>query len=268
MYAIGDQLMLHVYRPAVHGQIARSVSDRRQLQSAAAIPGVPQLLFAQDDGELLWLLEERIHGSSGRPGEADSWLPEAVDWLCRLAEHKGPPLRSTAFWDSHRMDTLEACPAELRGKLDAAWDRVGDVLATPLHGDVQPKNLMIGPHGIGLIDWEGMWLHGLPGHDILLLATMSGNDVPTSVVPDLLTGRANARGGLLRSALERCGYQADTFGAALLVTMSLWTLGETRRLRRDPATHRPTPFSDLLRRAMKDLPASTAKTAERSADSE
>lgn len=253
IYAIGDQRMLHVYGSTMHPQLSRSVSDRWQLQSKLAIAGLPQLFFAEDDGELFWVLEQRLHGSNGCVADDEAWFAEAIDWLCRLAQLKGPPLRSTPFWVSHQREALECCGPESRSGLQAAWECIGGIESTPLHGDVQPKNIVFGPHGIGLIDWEGMWLYGLPGLDILFLATMSGNEVPAATVPDLLAGRPSARESLLKSALARCGYEPSRINAAMLVTLSIWTLGEAKRLQRDPETRRPSPFGDLLRQAAREF---------------
>jgi hypothetical protein len=243
-YRFDGNLVLHVYSAAIHSALRRSIPDRWQLQKEASFPGLPRLKCAEDDGELIWIIEDRLFGSPGTWDE--KCLFEAIEWLCQFATLTGPPLRTTPFWDAHQAESIETAPADLGPFVADAWDLIGDVLAGPLHGDVQPKNLVIGPHGVGLVDWEGFWRYGLPGQDIMFLATMAGPEAPTRAMLYLLSHTSNSWADRLRLALHRFGYTRDTLASALIVMLAVWALGEVRRHRRQAASNEPTPFRDLL----------------------
>jgi hypothetical protein len=245
-YILDRNLVLHVYSAAIHPALRRSIPDRWQLQQEASFAGIPRLKYAEDDGELIWLIEDRLIGSPGTPDNEKS-LIEAIEWLCRFATLAGPALRTTAFWDAHQAESIEAAPAELRSLVATAWDLIGDVQAAPLHGDVQPQNLIFGPHGVGLVDWEGFWRYGLPGQDIMFLATMAGPRLPAPAVPYLLSHTSNPWCDRLRLALDRFGYTGNTWDHALIVMLALWALGEARRHRRRAAPSGPTPFRELMK---------------------
>jgi hypothetical protein len=238
--------MLHVYRASIHTQLRRSLAHRLAFQREVEIAGVPKLHVVNDDGDLIWILEDLIPGSPPNPDHRDDWLPMAVDWLCELAAVEGPTLRTTPFWQDHWHEAIEVTPADLRPEVSRAWEIVGDMRARPLHGDVQPKNLVLAGTGVGLVDWEGFYGAGLPGLDIMFLATMSGPSIPGPIVLDLILDRAGLYDSLLRSALHRSGYRGQTVDAGLKVMLSLWSLGEVRRQRRRGAVLEQTPFSDLL----------------------
>jgi hypothetical protein len=244
-FILDQKLVLHVYRATQHPELRRSIPDRRQLHKEASFTGIPQLRCAEDDGELIWIIEDRLLGAPGPMDDERSTL-RAVEWLCQFAALTGPPLRTTLFWETHKEPSIEAAPEALRPRLAQAWSLIGDTQARPLHGDAQPKNFVFGRHGVGLVDWEGVWCHGLPGHDAMFLATMTGSRTPTRVVPDLLLKIPHAWEEPLRHALHRVGYRRDQVDSALLVMLSLWSLGEVRRHRRQPRSNQPTPFLDLL----------------------
>jgi hypothetical protein len=250
-YFLGDDLVLHVYRSSLHSALERSVSDRMSLQAEATFPGIPRLVSHERDGDLIWLIEERLHGTSGMAPLSDDRLYKTANWLGNFARLAGPPLRTTTFWRSHHAESVRAAPAAVRHEVAEAWELIDDVAATPLHGDVQPKNLVFGPHGVGLVDWEGFWLHGLPGHDLMFLATMNAPNPPREVVPDMLAGRPNRWSEPLSATLEDVGYSRERIRPALLVMLSLWSLGETRRRRRQRIAKSPTPFLELLISAMR-----------------
>jgi aminoglycoside phosphotransferase (APT) family kinase protein len=122
--------------------------------------------------------------------------------------------------------------------------------ARSLHGDVQPRNLVIGSHGVGLIDWEGFWRHGLPGLDLVFLALMSARRVPDQRVIAALAHGEESPGRPLRAALAEVGVAGTVLRASLLAMLAVWTLGEARRMarggRKSFRRHRRRPFRAML----------------------
>jgi hypothetical protein len=84
-------LVLHVYSAALHPALRRSIPDRWQLQKEASFAGIPQLKFAKEDGELIWIIEDRLRGSPGVPHREEHFF-EALEWLGRFATLIGPQL--------------------------------------------------------------------------------------------------------------------------------------------------------------------------------
>jgi hypothetical protein len=247
MYQVDQDAVLHVYGGPAE-RIRRSLPDRQAFP--AAVPGVPRVRAMADDGTNLWLLEDRLAGASPDPSDVEKWFSPARDWLVHLAGPPGPELRTTPFWEAHQPASLETTPSGLRQAVGAAWDMVGDLPARSLHGDVQPKNLVLGSHGVGLVDWEGFWRHGLPGLDLVFLALMSAPRVPDqSVITSIATGQEPPDRPLL-AALAEIGVAGPVLRASLLAMLTVWNLGETRRIarggRRSFRRRRGTPFRAML----------------------
>jgi hypothetical protein len=247
MYQVDQDAVLHVYGgPA--GRIRRSLPDRRVFQ--VDLPGLPRVRATADEGSRLWVMEDRLAGAPPDVSDVTMWFPGARDWLVRLAGPPGPALRTTPFWDAHQPDSLEATPAGLEEGVRWAWDIVGDMPARSLHGDVQPRNLVIGSHGVGLIDWEGFWRHGLPGLDLVFLALMSARRVPDQRVIAALAHGEEPPGRPLRGALAEVGVAGTVLRASLLAMLAVWTLGEARRMarggRKSFRRHRRRPFRAML----------------------
>lgn len=247
-YLLGEDLMLHVYGASAHDALPRSVPERLDLQQCD-VPGLCRLLQVEFTPEWVWLLEERLHGVQGQAGLNEATVRNSVEALVAMARLTGPPLAETRFWQEHAAEAIEHVPAALAPAVAQAWEEVADIPSAALHGDARPKNLIIGPRGIGLVDWEGFWRNGLPGLDIAYLLTMNARGGLDPIVADMVTGRPNRRSTLLGEALLACGYSERTLRPALLVMLSLWSLGEVRRMRLRTGAAVETRFLDLLRSA-------------------
>lgn len=245
MYQLDQHLLLHVYGGA-GGRIRRSLPDREALQRDVTLPGLPLQRLTVDQGDRLWLVEDRLTGIAPAPVEVERWFPEASAWLVQLAGPPGPPLRTTPFWQAHQPESIETTPPKLRPAVVRAWDIMGDVAARSLHGDVQPRNLVLGSHGVGLIDWEGFWRYGIPGLDLVFLALMSTTKVPDQSALESLASGKEPPGRPLRSALSKVGLTPGTLHAGLLAMLAIWALGEARRTARNHRPSRRMPFLTML----------------------
>src|SRR5204862_3598660 len=98
-------------------------------------------------------------------------------WALQLASEPGEPVRSGSWWAEEAAAAVEASPEAIRARVEAALERVGDLPAVLLHGDFQPKNILVGGRSpIGILDWEHAHEAGPPGLDLLFLATMARSD--------------------------------------------------------------------------------------------
>lgn len=245
MFQVGQGHLLHMYGGAAE-RIRRSLPDRELFQRDVAMAGLPLVRLVIDEGERLWLLEERLAGAAPDPAEVEQWFPQASAWLVRLAGPPGPPLRTTPFWEAHGLASVEVAPAEVQPAVGYAWELLGDLSARSLHGDVQPRNLILGSHGVGLVDWEGFWRYGLPGLDLVFLALMSAPKAPDQGVLEVLTNGKEPPGRPLQSALYEAGLTSRTLHAGLLAMLATWALGEARRVARSRRPPASTPFRAML----------------------
>jgi hypothetical protein len=229
-----------------HDRLQRSLPDRAAFEAEVSLPGVSRLHVTADDGARLWLVEDELQGTLPSPARVGQWFPEASAWLVRLAGPPGPPLGSTRFWEEHQPEAVGGAPPEVQASVVQAWEALAEVPARSLHGDVQPQNLVLGDHGVGLIDWEGFWRHGLPGLDLVFLALMSDPTPPDATVVEALADGREPEGRPLRSALAEAGLPTPLLETGLVAMLSTWALGERRRIERSRRAPREAPFRDLL----------------------
>lgn len=244
MYAVGEDRVLHVYGPPID-RIGRSMPDRLLIDELA-VPGVPRLRVAEEFDGRVWLVEQRLHGTSPSPGDAHRWFPSAAAFLLDVAGPPGPPLHQNPFWADHAAPAVSAAAARWRDDVRNAWDVVADLPARVVHGDVQPRNLVLGSDGIGLVDWEGAWRFGLPGLDLVFLALMSAPRPPDPTVPRALLTGTEPAGRPLLDALAALGIAGDLVRPAVTAMLSTLVLGELRRASRSTQRrHQQTPFRAL-----------------------
>lgn len=244
MYAIADDRVLHVYGPP-SDRVRRSLADRVSIEQLG-VGGMPSLHVAEEVDERVWLIEQRLPGRAPLPEDVDSWFPEVANLLVALAGPPGPPLHETAFWAAHASPAAAAA-ARWRPEIERAWQLIADLPARALHGDAQPKNVLLDASSVGLVDWEGAWRHGLPGLDLVFLALMSGARTPDPTVLPALVADHDLPDRPLLAPLARVGVTSQHLRAASLAILSTLVLGELRRTSRAPQRrHQPTPFRALL----------------------
>ena len=81
---------------------------------------------------------------------------------------------SDELFDALRLDpyfrSLQTRHPDLKTRLDAIIDRTASTRRALVHGDVSPKNILVGEHGPVLIDAECAWF-GDPAFDVAFLCT-------------------------------------------------------------------------------------------------
>ena len=109
-------------------------------------------------------------------GQVDVGTARAVgDVLARIhAASAGDPAVAREFPTLDNFRALRLEPyliatgrrhADLAARLNALAQRTGDASIALVHGDVSPKNILVGPHGPVLLDAECAW-YGDPAFDI------------------------------------------------------------------------------------------------------
>jgi hypothetical protein len=221
VYTAGTGLVVHLYvNPSE--RLERSLAEREEIRERAGY-GVPALQTMVSGHDALWVVEERLPGSIPAPNRADEWFPRATTWLARLADPARSPLDRSASWLGHANAVRAAFPG-----LERALDLVARLPAAAMHGDLQRRNLLLDGTTIGAVDWEGAWLEGIPGLDLVFLALFTAGDEPDlSLIAQLATsGLPQAP---LRASLASLGVTDDVLPAVLAVMLATWALAEDRR---------------------------------------
>ncbi|HSC50567.1 MAG TPA: glycosyltransferase [Gaiellaceae bacterium] len=223
VYRVAGDRILHVYvNPSARFGTALAVRER------LARPGIPQVIAQAADVDAWWVLEELLTGQPPQPDRVADWFPRVAEWVLGLGPGTGIAVREGSWWADESPRALAAAPGSLRAAVESALDAVGVLLAQPLHGDVQRKNILLG-ESVGVIDWEDPYEDGPPGLDLLFLAAMVRGDVPdTELLRDLARGRDPAWSPL-RELLRRAGVGDDLLRPLLLAALAVWAANEAAR---------------------------------------
>jgi hypothetical protein len=227
MYACPGGRVLHLYADP-SPRLLRGTQERERVRAQAPRARVPRLHAAVPGRDCLWVLEEEVPGQA-LAGPPVAWWSEASEWLVDLAGPAGPPLSQTPQWPAVVGECLASVPDGSRGRADLALHAAGRLPSRHQHGDLQPKNVVRTPDGLAAVDWEGVWLEGVPGLDLLFLALLA---VPgwtdPELLPALLRGQ-DSRDRPVRPALRRLGVADDDVPALVTACLAQWTRGEARR---------------------------------------
>ncbi len=118
---------------------------------------------------------------------------------------------------------MVGCVAYLSGAaMERALERVGDLRAVVVHGDLQRKNLLAaGGRLTGVRDWKGKRSAGALGLDLLYLAVTSRPaSAQASAVRSIAAG-GDAEGTALRRWLSDAGVPANLIGDLLVEEMDV-----------------------------------------------
>lgn len=231
LYRAGADRLLHLYaNPA--DRLRRSLAERETLRARAAQGGIPRLHLAVDDVDAVWVLEELMPGSPPKLGAPDEWFSAVTDWMVGMAGPGGRRLSDVPMWRDHCEEVVLRTPSGLSASVRQALDVVSQLPAVHMHGDLQRRNILIDVQKISAVDWEGAWLEGLPGLDLVYLALFAAGDTPDpSVIATLARGDDVPWGGL-HDRLREVGVGDEILPSALLAMLGTWALAEDRRRER------------------------------------
>jgi hypothetical protein len=246
MYRAGDDALLHVYLDptARHRQ---SLEDREAIRKRSAVAGIPRVLAAAEGLDSLWVLEELMPGHTPDPSEVNRWFPAVADWALAVGRPTGRLLRESERWAADRAQLVAEAPPHLRRAVEKAAGAIEALPSTPMHGDLQRTNVLLSPgDGVAVVDWEGAWLEGIPGLDLVFLALFAAGDGPDVGIAKALAAGEDAPWGGLRASLARLGVVERLVPSALLVLMATWSLAEGSRRTRLGAVPGEALFRPLL----------------------
>jgi hypothetical protein len=227
LYTTGRGAVAHLYvNPGP--RLERSLAEREQIRGRVG-RGLPALLKTVRGHDCLWVVEERVSGAPPAASQASTWFPQVAEWAVRMADPDRMPLERSASWRRHADELRATVPSSIAVGLDRALVVVGRLTATAMHGDLQRRNVLFDGNTIAAIDWEGAWLDGIPGLDLVFLAFFARSDAPDLSLIDVLAEGGDAPWGGLCAALARLGVDDASMAAALLVMLATWSLSEDRR---------------------------------------
>jgi hypothetical protein len=245
MYDVGGRMLLHLH-VSPSSRLRRSLAEREQIRlRTGEIEGIPRLHATQFGADAAWVLEDRLRGAHPSPGDAERWFDPVARWAVRLAGPPGPPLGTLPEWREHRADLVAAFPAHeesLRGVLQA----VDAVPSRHMHGDFQRRNVLLSGSSVGVVDWEGAWLHGIPGLDLVFLSLLARSDRPDPGIVDAILVQRDRQFESLLPYLADAGAPGSVLAPLVVAMLATWALGEERRIRRTRAATKRRPFRDLL----------------------
>jgi len=242
-YRAGSDRIIHLYANPSE-RLLRALRDREEIRRRATVGGIPRLIATAEAVDAIWIVEELIAGRSPDATAPARWFPAVADWALGMA---GPPRRLLAdvpTWGEHCDDVVSFTPPSLRPRVATALAAVSHLTAAQMHGDLQRRNVLIDGDRVGAVDWEGAWLEGIPGLDVVFLALFAANAGPDTTILDRLVRGADAPWGALRERLLRLGVD-DVMPELVLSMLATWALSERRRRARLGAPPPPAVFEPL-----------------------
>jgi aminoglycoside phosphotransferase (APT) family kinase protein len=163
--------------------VERNRYERLWYETAGTrVPGIAPRIVAADDAAMLFAMEyldpadHRLWKTELLAGRVD--VPFAAEVGRKLASvHQataGDACVAATFPTGRIFEALRLEPylratgrrhSNLRGKLDRLADRTASTARALVHGDVSPKNILIGPAGPVFLDAECAW-YGDPAFDL------------------------------------------------------------------------------------------------------
>jgi GT2 family glycosyltransferase len=243
LYRVGADRLLHVY-----------VNPTARLRAGLAVragltaPGIPKVFAQADDVDALWVLEEYLPGTPPRPERVEEWFGPLAEWSLELGAASGKPVREGSWWADEATAAVAVADGPLREAVEGALEVVGELPSRAIHGDFQPKNVLVRDDGsLGVIDWEDAYDDGPPGLDLLFLAAMARSGRPDAQVLRDLAGGLDPGWAPLRALVLRAGVDGAVLGSLLLVVLAAWAADEGAARTAAPGMPRAEPlFGRLL----------------------
>lgn len=245
-YCAGERL-LHLYvepSPALQ----RAPYRREAIRKATQLPGIPAVLGVVAERDALWVLEEQVRGTPPSRRHPERWYTRVAEWAVRMSGPPGPPLMTTDEWPALRRAVVEAVPTPLADQLETALEQVGELPSVHVHGSLQRGNVRLDGDGVSAVHWDRTQLRGMPGMDLVLLAsTATGTRPDADVLSDLASGR-DPGFAPVRRQLAELGVDDIILPAAILVMLAAWAHDEKVSLAAVGARPGPRFYADLLAR--------------------
>lgn len=228
VYRAGDRAV-HVYvNPPP--RLRAGLAVRRRARETPGVEGIPAVVAFAEGRDTLWVVEDWLPGHSPR-GAPARWFGRVADWALTMGVETGGAVGDGAWWAEKSDSARAVAPEPVRASVDAALEAVAAMPARRVHGDLQPKNVLLDEAGrIGILDWEHAYDDGPPGLDVLFLATMARSDQPDAKVVQALARGGDVAALQLRETLRRAGVGDDVLAPWLLAVIAVWAGDEDRRV--------------------------------------
>lgn len=223
-----EDSILHAYIGPAPSQL-QAPASRERIRALPGVARIPAVLAHGRSRDALWVLEERVRGREPDLARPERWWGEAAAWVQRYASARGPEFGRTPEFRADADTWVAAAPEGLRDAVASALARVAARPSAPAHGDLQPKNLILGPDGVTAIDWEWASMEGVRGLDLILLATNHAGAVPDEGVMRALAEERDPPFGDALGPLRAVGLEGRALKDALLVILAKWAANERRR---------------------------------------
>jgi hypothetical protein len=231
MYGVTGERLLHVYADP-SDRLREGLEARERIRAGSRLRGVPRLLASGEARSALWVLEDRLPGSSPRARDPKRWFPEAARWALELGGASGPQVHEGSWWADEAAAAVEVAPPKLRDPVSAALEALGALPSRRLHGDFQRKNILVDRGGgIGVVDWERAYEDGPPGLDVLFLALMARGDRPDHGLVRTVAAGRDPEWAPLQRLLGDGGVEDIDLRAYLLAALAVWAADERMRAR-------------------------------------
>jgi GT2 family glycosyltransferase len=223
----GD-LILHAYVAPDIGQIP-APQERERIRSLPGVQRIPAVIAHARSRDALWVLEERVEGRHPDCKRPQEWWAGAAAWITTYARHDGRLFGESEEYRTGAEPWRDSVSGDVRGSVAAALERMAGRPSGPAHGDLQPKNLVIGAAGVTAIDWEYCTIDAMRGLDLLMLAATHAGVIPDeAVLRGLAEGRNPAFGDVL-GPLREVGLEGQALKDTLLVVLVKWAFNERKR---------------------------------------
>jgi hypothetical protein len=245
LYRAGPRV-LHLY-VAPTDKLRRAISAREAIGQTPAVTGVPRVCLTEESLDALWMIEDFVPGSPVTAADFGAAEDVLADWVVRLG---GPPatvLGDTEAWRSHA-DRLRGAdfPAPAGPRLARALEAVEELPSRQMHGDLQPKNVLVDAGQFSAVDWENASTVFAPGLDLLYLFLLANGAGPDENVIEELVGSSHRSKSVLLASLARLGVEDAALSDVLCVLLGTWAIGERRRRSRLGVDPGPSVFEPLF----------------------
>ena len=255
-------------RHAASSTLDRETSILREVAASARQKGVdvPKPLFVREVSGRSLLLEDRLEGQvaaallASRPAAFSSVVCSVAGWL--EAWHRSTtvirPLEPTEL----RQRVLERA-VSLAGELQdgddyIAWlsERARDAAAAPFplvaaHNDLTMFNVLVGPNGLGVVDWESAAVDRFPLTDLAYAAVDAAaaatryEDRPAAFEDCFSSAGRHRR--LIRQLLRNLSASVGASATAAELSFHACWLHHAANEQRHGRTEADRPFLDILR---------------------
>lgn len=223
-----DDLILHAYVGPTRPKL-EAPGWRAHIRALPGVERIPAVIADARGRDVLWVLEERVQGRPPNPRRPSAWWDDVAAWIVAYARHDGVPYGESDEYQIEADGWVRSAPESVRPSVEAALARIAQRPTGPAHGDLQPKNLMLGPAGVSAVDWEYCTPYAMRGLDLLLLAATHAGVVPDeAVIQGLAEGRNPPFGDVL-GPLAAIGLEGQALKDTLLVTLVKWAANERTR---------------------------------------